>query len=81
MNIPGTFGLVTVEKWVDYQRNGIELKTIYNGHDITHRCIAADDRAGWALILRKRDGHPYIDRDRNTAAKALLVGSVEFKVE
>jgi hypothetical protein len=39
MNIPGTFGLVTVEKWVDYQRNGIELKTIYNGHDITHRCM------------------------------------------
>lgn len=31
-----------------------------DGEDITWRCVAADDRQGWALLLRHRNGYPFV---------------------
>ena len=79
--MPGTMGLLTIDQWNDYYRNGLVVRVLFNGHDITERCMASDDRQGWVLVLRKRNGRAFVDTDRLTAAKALLTGRVDYLVQ
>jgi hypothetical protein len=50
---PGTLGLVTLDLF-----RALQLTTVsVDGDDVTHLCISADDRQGWAVLYRLHPRH------------------------
>jgi hypothetical protein len=73
------YGSVDVDRHRQLQREGIDLRVIHRGEDVTARCFVADDTgAGIAHLFRHRDGRPYLDPETHRAAVETIHG-IEFR--
>jgi hypothetical protein len=60
---------------------GAKLRVVVNGVDVTDDCQSADNRHGWAIVLRRNAaGEFYIVAGTDRVAKELLTGDVVFSV-
>ncbi len=49
---PAPWGLMTLEGERRLRMEyGHAVRVLLDGHDVTHRCVTADDRQGWALLI------------------------------
>lgn len=61
------------------KRTGRCLRVLVDCRDVTHRCVSASDRQGWALCFVKgADGRCLVRPDRRGPLMELLVGQVIF---
>lgn len=74
------FGKLTVDGWMVHKsQTGKEIVVLLNGKDVTQRCCVANDRKGFAILLRyNKDGRPYIDGPSAGIAKVIKRGKVQF---
>lgn len=78
----GMYGPVDIARYYRLRQQGITLRVIHQGRDVTNNCIFADDSGlGRALVYKRTyDGHRYIDVNTGDAAKEWLTG-ISFRAD
>lgn len=71
-----TVGLLTVESHRAHVVQGRHYHVLLNGEDVTRRCREANDRKGYVVLYKLRDGHRYVENW--AAAVEKLHGDVQI---
>lgn len=71
-------GFVDVTRHTAFKKQGIWLRVMLNGEDVTDRCQEADDIEGYVILVKLNyKGTPYLDA--NELAREVRVGEVRFR--
>jgi len=68
---PNFLGPMGVAKWVASGYIGT-YRVLLDGVDITDRCKFFNDRKGYALVYRLKDGHPFVTSGYTVATERLF---------
>jgi hypothetical protein len=75
------WGAVTIDRWQELHRQGVNLHVFYRGEDVTLRCQFADDTPGQQraeLFRLDPDGKKFVLLDRAPAME-LVTTDIEIR--
>lgn len=74
-----SFGPMTIARHREIARQGVDLRVLFNGEDVTDRCQFADDTPGQqhAILFKlNAQGQKYVEG--HEAALEIVWGTIEF---
>lgn len=85
--IPATIRFAIDHKWgrmdparhFTLRQRNIWLRVFLGDEDVTDRCVLANDRLGYVVLNKLRDGKPYLRKNKKEIAREVKRGSVEFR--